>query len=425
VGFALMSNLMQQRFLMSKSLFPAMVAVVSLALCSVSVSVYAGEAAGRQVSPALAKTLKASMDASNAKNYAESIAKAHEALSNPKKTPFDTLVANQLLTFAYAQQSNGPEALKALQAQIDSGALTAAEEAKVSKQIVQVGYQQKMYPQAIESGNRMIRAGTADADVYTAVAQSFYQQGKYSDTAKFLRDYVGDQERRGQSPKEQTLLLLRSASDKGQDKAGASDALEKLVVHYPKPEYWDGLLYTLRRDPKMTERQTLHVYRLMQATQTLRQGGDYSEMADLAVNAGMPGEADRVVEQGIAANVFTQDADKARAQRLLASAKKAAAADKAGLPKLETDAKAAKLGDLDYALGAAFFGHGDYAKAVEALTRGLGKGGLKNPVEAQLLLGTAQLRAGAKADAMKTFRGIKTEDALMQRIAKLWALYAA
>jgi lipopolysaccharide biosynthesis regulator YciM len=420
-----MSNLMQQRFLMSKSFFPAMAAAVVLALCGVSATVVAGEAGARTVSAALAKTLKASQDASSAKNFGEAIAKAQEALANPKKTPFDTYVAYQLLTFSYAQQSNWGEMLKALQGQLDSGVLTGAEELKVSKTMVQLGYQQKLYPQAIESGNRMIRAGTADADVYTLVAQSHYQQGKYADTNKFLRDYIGDQERRGQAPKEQTLQLLRISSEKAQDKSGATDALEKLVVHYPKADYWDALLYALRRDPKMTERQTLHVYRLMQATQTLKMGGDFSEMADLAVNAGMPGEADRVVEQGIAANVFQQDADKARAQRLLASAKKAAAADKAGLPKLEAEARAAKVGDLDYALGAAFFGHGEYAKAVEALNRALGKGGLKNPVEAQLLLGTAQLRAGTKPDAVKTFRSIKTDDPVMQRIAKLWSLYAA
>jgi len=410
---------------MSKSIVPAMLAAAVLAFCSVSATVTAGESSKeRTISAAAAKGLKASQDAGNAKNFAESIAKAQEVLANPKKTPFDTLVAYQLITYAYAQQSNTAEVIRALQGQIDTGMLTAADDAKVSKTMVQLAYQGKLYPQCIEYGNRLIRNGSADSDVYTLVAQSYYQQNKFADSAKFLRDYVGDQERRGQAPKEQTLQLMRISYDKAQDKGGATDTLEKLVIYYPKADYWDNLLYTLRRDPKMTERQTLHVYRLMQATQTLKLPGDFTEMADLAVNSGVPGEAQRVLEQGIAANAFTTDADKTRANRLLASAKKAAATDKTGLDKLATDANATKTGDLDYALGASYYGHGDYPKAVDALTRGIAKGGLKNPVEAQMVLGVSQLRAGSKVDAVKTFRSIKSDDAVTMRIAKLWALYA-
>jgi Flp pilus assembly protein TadD len=60
-------------------------------------------------------------------------------------------------------------------------------------------------------------------------------------------------------------------------------------------------------------------------------------------------------------------------------------------------------------------------KAIEALQRGLSKGGVKNPDDAGLLLGIAQLRAGNKPEAAKAFQTV-TKDPTMARIAKLWLL---
>ncbi len=416
----------KQGFLMSKSfVLSAMLSVAAVTVAVVPLVAQAAEPAGKTVSPAAAKALKASKDASDAKNFALSISKAQEALALPGKTPYDTYVAYQLLAYAYAQQNNAAEALKALQGQVDSGAQPPAEQAKTIKYMLNIAYQQKNYAQAAEIGNKMIRGGDADADTFGIVGHSFYQQGKYADAARLLDDYVDGEERKGHAPRESTLNVLRGSHDRMGNKNREIDALEKLVVHYPKPEYWDVLLYTLRRDPKLTERQTLQIYRLMQATNTLKQPSDFTEMADLAVNSGVPGEAQRTLEQGLAANVFVQDTDKARASRLLASAKKSVATDQAGLAKLEADAKTAKTGDLAFAAGAAYFGTANYPKAIESLNLALTKGGVKNPPEVQMMLGISQLRANNKAEAVKTFRSIKTEDPLTQRIAKLWVLYAS
>ena len=62
---------------------------------------------------------------------------------------------------------------------------------------------------------------------------------------------------------------------------------------------------------------------------------------------------------------------------------------------------------------------------MEALNRGVSKGGIKNPVEAQLLQGIAQLRAGNKAEAQKTFNAVKSDDVTWARLAKLWSLNAS
>jgi len=410
---------------MSKSLVSAAVAAL-LVLTANPLSSVAGESAEKlQVSKVAQKPLKAAQDAMTAKKYDEAIAKAQETLALPGKTAFDTHIAYQILAFSYARKGSNADAAKYMELQLDTGYATQAEQNTITKSLAAVAYQQQNYAKAIEFGNRLIKGGGGDADTYTLIAQSYYLQKNYKEAAKFLGDYISDQERKGVTPKEQSLQLLANSYEKGNDTNGSTVALEKLVTHYPKPSYWNGLLYSVMRTDGITDRQTLHVYRLMQDTKTLAQPSDFTEMAQLAIEAGTPGEAQRVLEQGFASNVFTDARVKERNTRLLEAAKKAATADQASLAKVEAEAKVAKTGDADIALGSGFLSYGQNDKAVEAFNRGVTKGGLKNPVEAQILQGIAQLRVGQKAEAQKTFRGVKSDDATWARLAKLWSLNAS
>jgi Flp pilus assembly protein TadD len=146
-------------------------------------------------------------------------------------------------------------------------------------------------------------------------------------------------------------------------------------------------------------------------------------MAQLSIEQGSPGEAVRVLEKGKTKGVFSEQRDKDRAQRLLDSAKKQSATDQASLAKLEKDVAASKTGDKDVSLGLAYLSYEQYPKAVEALNRGLTKGGVRNEGEARLLLGIAQLKSGNKAEATKAFEQVKG-NATLERLASLWTLHA-
>jgi len=407
---------------MSKTILSAAVAAI-LAAGTLAATPASAAEAKQTASKAAQKQLKASSDAMNAKNYNECVTKAKEALAAEGHTAYDTFLANQLLGFCYVRLGNTAGAGVAYEAQLQSGLLPADQQTAITKGVMQIAYQQKDYAKSVELGNRLIKGGSADTDVYTVVGQSLYLQKKYGETAKFMSDYIGDQEKRGQQPKEQSLMLLQDSYGKSGNSAGAADALEKLVMYYPKKEYWKTLMYSLRRIQGMNDRQTLQVYRLMVANGTLEEPSDYSEMAELAETGGNPAEAQKILESGIAANVFTEQRDKDRAIRMLESVKKSAATDLASLPKLEAEAKNAKTGDVQAALGNAYLSFGKNQEAADALGAALAKGGLKNAADVQLTQGVALVRAGNKADALKAFKAVKTEDMIYTRIAKLWSLY--
>lgn len=409
---------------MSKPFVAAIAAAVALAVGGVAVTTPAAAQEKQTVSKVAAKSLKAAQDALTAKKWDEALAKTAEAKALQGLTAYDKYVIAQFETQAYARKGNYAEAGKAMEAQLESGLAPASQQNDLLKGLASVYYQLKNYQKAVDYGTRLIQAGGGDADTYTLVAQSYYLQNKHQENVKFLSDYVSSLEKRGQTPKEQTLQLMSESYIKLNDSAGSTATLEKLVAYYPKPNYWNNLLYVLMRSEGNTDRMTLNIYRLMLETGTLKQPADFTEMAQLSIEQGTPCEAQRVIEKANAENVFTEQRDKDRTGRLLEQAKKLCAADQQGIDKFEQEAKAAAQGEGDVRLGQAYLSFGQYDKAVEAIQRGISKGGLRQPEEAHILLGIANLERKNAAEATKAFKAVKSNDQKWNRLANLWSLHA-
>jgi tetratricopeptide (TPR) repeat protein len=406
-------------------LFAALIlgaAVAASAVLVPATSAFAQEK-GPKNSPALAKPLAAANEALKAKNYSDAITKLRAAESVPGKTPADQYIIDEMLAFAYIKTQNYPEAAKVMEAKLDSGLTPQSEQPTLIKQLATINYQIKNYDKAVDFGNRAIKGGYADDQIRTIVGQSYYLKGDWKNTQKFESEIVNNQIKAGQTPTNESLALIYSACTKLNDEPCQTAAVEKMVTYYPKPETWAQLLYTIRKDTSGNETDLYQTYRLMLDTDVLKDPTDYTEMAELALDQGSPGDAQTVLEKAQAKNVFTDQRSKDRAQRLLDSAKKRATADQAGLPKLEKEADAASTGDKNFAVGRAYLGYGQYDKAVDQLSKAVSKGGLKNEADARLTLGIAQLKAGHKDDAVKTFKTVKGDPAL-ERLANLWSLHA-
>ncbi len=399
----------------------AMMAGGMLAL-AVSGEVLAQGACGpAKPSAKIAKPLKAAQDAMNAKQYQTALAKLAEANAVEGKTTYDQHIINEFQGFAYVRTGQMAEAARELDATLNSGCLAESERPSRVRALAQISYQLKNYDKAIDYGTRAIKNGWADADIYTLVGQAKYIKGDFKGSKDFFADYIGDIEKRGQTPKENTLQLLMSSCVKLEDAACTTEALEKLVTSYPKPEYWNNLVFTLLREGNSSDSQLLNIFRLAAGVDVLKNPGHYSEMAQLALEQGLPGEAAAILEQGFAKNIFTDQRDKDRNTRLLQTAKTRSAQDRATLADQEKSTAANKSGDPDVKIGAAYLSYGQPDKAAVAIARGLGKGGVKDVDQANLLLGMAYLRTGNKADAAKAFKNVKS-DPKLTRVARLWLL---
>jgi tetratricopeptide (TPR) repeat protein len=235
-----------------------------------------------------------------------------------------------------------------------------------------------------------------------------------------MMSVVNNAEKAGRTPQENWLQIVLSSHFKLDNKDGIADALKKLVRYYPKAEYWENLLDIYRRKDT-SDRVTLGYYRLMNEVGTLKQADDYVEMAQLAIDAGVPGEAQAIVEKGVQGGTLKSEdkTTQGRYDRLLASAKKSAAEDKASLAQLAKEAEKASSGQALVALGQAYLSYGMYDEAIDAIKRGIAKGGVTDVDEAQISLGTAYLRKGQKDQARQAFKAVKAESK-WHDLAELW-----
>jgi tetratricopeptide (TPR) repeat protein len=405
-------------------------AVAAIGLFGMTSATFAAETAAaptdacglRKMTKKLEKPLSGAQDARATKNWQQMLDKANEAeaVAVPK-TPYDQFWIHEFRGIANANLKQYAEALKDLEAALNSPCMTEVDKPGRTKLIAQVAYQIKDYPKAIEFGKRAYEH-TADPDMGIYLGNSYYIQNDFENAVKVLKDVVVKLKDTGKSPDEQTLRIIQSACYNIKDNDCVAEQMEQLVVHYPKPNYWQDLTNSLLRVSK-TDKELLNVLRLADGVDVMNEAAQYTEMAQLAMGQGLPGEAQSIIEKGTAKGVFKEAREKGVATRLLGEAKTAVELDKSTLPKQDAAARAKPTGDSDVKLGAAYLSYGENEKAIEALQRGIAKSGVKNPDEAGLLLGIAYLRANKKAEATTAF-GTVTKDPSLTRIAKLWLLKA-
>jgi hypothetical protein len=376
------------------------------------------------VTPALAKTLKAANDALQAKNYTEVLNKTREAEAMSPRSDYDNYVIHSMQMAAYGAQGNYQAAATAIESVVDSPFLPASNKPQLQRTLMSIYYQQKDYDKAIKYGEAARASGDTNPDTPLTIAQSYYLTGKYKEAQQGMEAIVARDEQAGRKPSEKSLSLIWSCAIKNKDDAAAARAIEKLILHYPKPDYWaNAMAGVLNQNKGADDRLKLLTYRLAYQVGILKQGPQYTEMAQIALDQGNPGLAQTVLEQAFQKNLYTDPHEKERSQRLLDKVRKASDADKATMAKQEKDAAAAATGDALVQVGAAYLGYNQPDKAVQSITAGIAKGNLKYPDEAYMLLGIAQDRSKNSAEAVRAFNRANSDPKYGQ-LAKLWALEA-
>ena len=376
-----------------------------------------------QVSRAVAKTLKAANDALQAKNYAEVLAKTREAAAITPRTAYDDYVIHYMQLPVFAAQSNYPETANAIESIIDSPYLPSTSKPQLLRTLMSIDYQQKDYDKAIQYGQRALAAGDLSSDTPLLIAQSYYLTNRFKEALSGMEAIVARDEQAGRKPAERSLSLIWSCALKVKDEAAAARAVEKLILHYPKPDYWANAMAGVLKNKTTDDRLLLMTYRLMAEVGILKRGADFTEMAQIALDQGNPGEAQSVLEQAFAKNLYSDAHDKERSQRLLDKVRRSAVDDRASIAKEEKAAAASASGDGLVQIGAAYLGFGQPDKALVSISAGIAKGNLKYADEAYMLLGIANERNKNSAEAVRAFNRA-TSNPKYAQLAKLWALEA-
>ncbi|KNZ34252.1 MAG: hypothetical protein AD742_02385 [Methylibium sp. NZG] len=379
--------------------------------------------AQESVRPEIGKSLQAASDLIKGGKFREALAKVRDADAVAGKTANESYLVERMRIAAASGAGDMDTAARSFEALSSSSKVSAADKARMAESIAGGYYRAKDYAKAMQWSQRYFREGGTSGSIRTLLIQSQYLSGDFAGAAKELMAEVQAAEKSGTPPAEDRLKLLLNAALQNKDNNTYVFAVEKLVTYYPKKEYWVDLLSRMQRKPNFSDRLVLDAYRLSLATGSMSAASDYMEMAQLALQAGLPAEAKQVVDKGFAANVLGTGNEAERHKRLRDLVAKKMAEEKAARPEADKQAAADKDGTALVNAGFNLVFEGQAAKGLAMMQQGIAKGGMKRPEDAKLRLAIAQLNAGDAAKAQATLKTVGGADGTAD-LARLWALHA-
>jgi outer membrane protein assembly factor BamD (BamD/ComL family) len=376
--------------------------------------------------PAVGKPLQDAQKLIQGKDYKAALPKIAEAEAVGGLTPYETFVIAQMRGAAAAGAGDSALAAQSFETVLNAKRLPPEEQLKIAEAVAGTYLRAKNYPKAIQWIQFYKDSGGTKPETLNFLPQAYYLAGDFKKAAQESANLIANAEKAGGRPSEDQLKLYASSLTKQNDMVGYTQALEKLVRFYPKPEYWADVIQRIATKPGFNRALDLDMLRLLRATGTLKDAKDYMEMAQLSVQQGLPGEAKAIVDEGFQKKILGtgQPSDLERQNRLKALVEKKVADDKKVIASTDAQVAKAPSGDPLVKTGLAYVTYGDAAKGLPMIEQGIQKGQLKNAEHAKLHLGYAYVLAGQKDKAIKTLKTVQSKDGA-QDFARLWMLIAA
>jgi hypothetical protein len=373
------------------------------------------------IRPEVGKPLQQASDLLKAGKAREALAKAREADAVAGKTPAEQVMIDRMKGAAAQRAGDNGTAIAAFESAMASGRLSGGEQAQIAESLAFAYSQQKNWAKTTEWANRARAAGGNSAQLNQLIAYVQSQSGDYAQIFKDSQAQVQAAEQAGRRPGEDDLLRLADAARRLNNNAAYSSALEKLVLYYAKKDYWNAHLSSLQRKPAFADRLGLDVMRLKLANGLITRTEDFMEMAQLALQAGLPVEAKGIVDKGYAAGALGVGEQAERHKRLKDLVAKQQAESAAGIEQAAREAAAMKDGNDLVKVGTVYASMGQTDKAVELIEKGIAKGGLKRPDDAKLRLALALAQAPkTRAKGVQMLRHVGGADGTAE-VAKLYA----
>ncbi len=366
----------------------------------------------------IGKPLQQASELLRAGKAREALAKAREADAVGGKTAAEQLIIDRMKAAAAQRANDFPTAIAALEAIHPK--VGGAEAGQIAEQLAAAYAQTRNNAKATEWMNKAITAGNNSATIKQLQQFLLSTSGDFNAIARDSAAAVQAAEQAGRRPAEDDLLRLADAQNRlGQTNAYVA-TLEKLLLNYPKKDYWNAYLGRVARKAGFSPRYELDLLRLRLASGTISKTEEYMEAAQLALQAGFPAEARKIIDQGYANKLLGMGAEAPRHQRLRDLAIKQEGESKASIAGQVAEAEKAKDGDNLVKWGYALVTLGEVDRGIGVIQQGIATPGLKRPDEARLRLGMAQLQSGkARNAAVQTLRGVRGTDGTAD-IARLW-----
>ena len=303
---------------------------------------------------------------------------------------------------------------------LDSGVLADEMVGKVSWLAGVTSYQTHDYVTAARYIQAAKDKGYTDPQLDAVLNDSYKRSNNPQAALANAQRDIAAAKAAGTRPSESSIRTALQFAYDAKQLAPSADLSAMLVQNYPESKSWNTAINVVRSLSGYQYQEMLDLLRLMDRTKSFDASTDYLEYVQSVDPRRFPGEAQRILDEGIASGKLRANDPSVADLRSLATSR--IAADRASLPALERDSRLPSASAATVTGAAdAFLSYGDAARAEALYTIALSKPGIdRDKVLTRLAI--AQTDEGKVADAQANFAKVQGN---RRPIAELWAVYAA
>jgi Flp pilus assembly protein TadD len=327
------------------------------------------------------KRINEAVEHLNGKRYAQ--AKSVLAKINLERlSPYERSRVEQLFASIDHAQENLPGARAHLEQALAAGGLNEQEQSQVRFQIAQLFMAEERWKEGAAALNAWFAtAENPNSAAYYLLAVAYYQQGDHKSALAPAQKAVDLSDK----PQESWLQLLLALHLERENHRAAVPLLRRLITLAPdKKTYWIQL--SAVNGALGSYEDALAPLQVAYNAGMLTEDAEIRRLADLLLYLDIPYRAAEILTQSLEAKRVNGDQ---KLHEKLGNCWVAAREYEKAITPLRRAADLSDTGDLYVRLGEVQVQRENWSAAEEALRRGLEKGRLKDPGNAQLLLGIA------------------------------------
>ncbi|MEO1642598.1 MAG: tetratricopeptide repeat protein [Pseudomonadota bacterium] len=283
-----------------------------------------------------------------------------------------------------------------------SGAIPAADRTKTLFDISQMYLNADDQIKALDYLNQWVRAGgRPDRTTKWQMAVLNYQQDKNPEALRWAEEVFRDD---GPNAERQVYDFLILLYDRTGQLGKKAQLLEQLLVKNPNERLlWDAIAgdYFKAND----QRKAFEVQKAMYLAGILQTEDELERIASFYNQFNAPYQAARVLEKEMNAGRISKNYERLEK---LASLYQTAREFERAIPVIEEAARVAPNGEMYFRLGRSHLELRNWAKADEAFTQAINRGGLKDASGAWVMIGQSRYEQGDREGAREAFSNARS-----------------
>jgi tetratricopeptide (TPR) repeat protein len=365
------------------------------------------KSADQKVGKEVGVPLSAAQKAAQAGDWAGALASIKQAQAVANRTPYEDYFINKFLSIVAINLKDMNTARTAAEAALASPAMPPEDKKDLLHNAFILESANNNYPGIIQYGKQLEAVAPMDPEQLTNMAIAYYNTKDTADAQQYAQKAIAAAKAAGKQPPQAALEITMNAQAKNNPEA-AVQTLEQIVSQTNSPVEWGKLISVDFGTKGMDDVIAMDLYRLMLVTKAFN-ASEAKLAGRLANSLHYYGDTVAILES---AGVTGADLNAA----------KNSAAKEQGLIATEISAARKSGGQTALSVAEGLYGYGRYAEA-EELARLAGAKARKDPGEAEMVVGMAQVRQGKFAEAAQSLQSV-SGNAAMMKTAHLWGIYA-